>query len=117
MTASVQRVLLLFLRDPSRPFYGLQIAREAQLGGGTLYPLLNRLEKEGWLESAWEDIAVAVAAGRRPRRYYQLTDEGIEQARAVHRAAVTALAPIPVNSWPVNEPPPQPGPELGFGGT
>ena len=37
---------------------------------GTVYPLLQRLEKEGLTESHWE------TANGRPRRVYALTEEG-----------------------------------------
>lgn len=37
---------------------------------GTLYPLLRRLEKQGLLESSWQLI------DNRPRRYYQMNDQG-----------------------------------------
>ena len=38
---------------------------------GTLYPLLKRLERNGWLRSE-----VAVGEGKRRRRYYHLTARG-----------------------------------------
>ncbi|WP_181768121.1 PadR family transcriptional regulator [Streptomyces albidus (ex Kaewkla and Franco 2022)] len=57
--------------------YGYEIARrldEAGLGrikGGTLYPVLNRLEESGLLEAEFR------ATERGPgRRYYRLTEEG-----------------------------------------
>ena len=37
----------------------------------SLYPLLHRLEKEGWIERRWVE-----KAGQRRRRYYRLTREG-----------------------------------------
>jgi DNA-binding PadR family transcriptional regulator len=37
---------------------------------GTLYPLLRRLEEQGLLESEWN------VDGSRPRRYYQLSEDG-----------------------------------------
>ena len=37
----------------------------------SLYPLLYRLEKLGWLEGRWVE-----KAGQRRRRYYRLTSEG-----------------------------------------
>jgi PadR family transcriptional regulator PadR len=57
--------------------YGYEISKslaEAGLGqikGGTLYPVLNRLEENGLVAAEFR------AAERGPgRRYYQLTDEG-----------------------------------------
>lgn len=73
-------VLALFLTNPKSERYGLEIAREANLPSGTLYPILARLEQHGWLESDWEDID-PVAKGRRPRRYYKLTGVGALQAQ------------------------------------
>ncbi|MGH8900566.1 MAG: PadR family transcriptional regulator [Egibacteraceae bacterium] len=92
MTASSQRVLLLFLQDPSRRHYGLEIARKADLQRGTLYPMLARLEERGWVTSEWEVID-PVVEGRRPRRYYTLTEEGHRQALHEHAALMAALGP------------------------
>ncbi|MFD7320213.1 PadR family transcriptional regulator [Streptomyces sp. NPDC059875] len=57
--------------------YGYEISKalaEAGLGeikGGTLYPVLNRLEEAGLVEAEFR------AAERGPgRRYYQLTEQG-----------------------------------------
>lgn len=38
---------------------------------GTLYPLLNRLKKEGLLSYTWQE-----STSGPPRKYYSLTDEG-----------------------------------------
>ena len=37
----------------------------------SLYPLLYRLEKRGWIQGRWVE-----KAGQRRRRYYRLTKEG-----------------------------------------
>jgi PadR family transcriptional regulator, regulatory protein PadR len=37
----------------------------------SLYPLLYRLEKRGWIQGRWVE-----KAGQRRRRYYRLTTEG-----------------------------------------
>lgn len=42
------------------------------LGHGTLYKALSRLERDGLLESRWEEVD-AVAAGRPRRRLYRVT--------------------------------------------
>lgn len=34
-----------------RPVYGLEIIRATDLPGGTVYPMLARLEAEGWVTS------------------------------------------------------------------
>ena len=40
---------------------------------GTLYPLLNRLKKDGWLRYEWQESTQGP-----PRKYYALTEEGEE---------------------------------------
>lgn len=92
VTAQLQRVILLFLRNPSEHYYGLQVAREAGLQRGTLYPILARLEAAGWVTSEWETIDPSVE-GRRPRRYYRLTDDGLRHAERIRDEAIAALPP------------------------
>jgi PadR family transcriptional regulator PadR len=45
-----------------------------QLGQGTLYPALYRLERQGLIESAWH-----VTENNRRARYYALTRQGRKQ--------------------------------------
>jgi PadR family transcriptional regulator, regulatory protein PadR len=78
MTGPVQRVLTAFLSDPAAPRYGYDLMKAARLPSGTLYPLLARLEHEKLVASAWE---TPQQEGQRPRKYYQLTGEGIRIAR------------------------------------
>ena len=78
MTAPLQRVLQAFLADPAAPRYGYDLMKAAGLPSGTLYPMLTRLEDQKLVTSAWE---TPQAGGERPRRYYQLTGEGIRVAR------------------------------------
>jgi PadR family transcriptional regulator len=78
MTAPLERVLRAFLADPSARRYGYDLMKAASLKSGTLYPMLGRLEEEKLVSSAWETPR---QDGQRPRRYYQLTDEGIAAAR------------------------------------
>ena len=78
MTASLERVFRVFLEDPVALRYGYDLMKAAGLPSGTLYPLLARLQARGLVTSAWE---TPHHDGERPRRYYQLTGEGIEVAR------------------------------------
>ena len=78
MTVPLQRVLRAFLADPAAPRYGYDLMKAAGLPSGTLYPMLARLEDQKLVTSAWE---TPQAQGERPRRYYQLTGEGIRVAR------------------------------------
>ena len=78
MTGALERVLGAFLADPAAPRYGYDLMKTARLPSGTLYPLLARLERENLVASAWE---TPQHEGQRPRKYYQLTAEGIRVAR------------------------------------
>jgi DNA-binding PadR family transcriptional regulator len=81
LTLETLRVLGLLLESPNEPKYGLELAQRAGLKSGTIYPLLARLERAGWLISECEDVDPRTA-GRRPRRYYKLTGAGETGARA-----------------------------------
>jgi DNA-binding PadR family transcriptional regulator len=80
MTASVLKVVSALLAGGAAERYGMQLMRETGLASGTLYPILVRLERAGWVVAQWEDVDPA-AAGRPSRRYYRLTPDGIEVAR------------------------------------
>jgi PadR family transcriptional regulator len=86
MTVQTQLILQALLRDPARELYGLELSEETGLLPGTAYPILLRLEREGWVSSRWEDIDPR--AEKRPaRRYYRLTSAGASQASAGIAAA------------------------------
>ena len=78
MTGPLERVLGAFVADPAVPRYGYDLMKAARLPSGTLYPLLARLEHQELVASAWE---TPQQEGQRPRKYYQLTGEGIRIAR------------------------------------
>lgn len=59
--------------------YGYELASLTGIRSGTLYPLLIRLEAQGYLEAEWQQ---PVAAGRPPRHAYRLTAAGQVLARA-----------------------------------
>lgn len=80
LTVAVAKVLAAFLIDPTQDRYGLDLMGESGLPSGTLYPILARLERAGWVRAQWEDID-PVAQGRPARRYYRLTPDGVQAAR------------------------------------
>jgi PadR family transcriptional regulator PadR len=71
-------LLVLALVD-GRPRHGYEIGKliEQRSGGvvqfhvASLYPLLYRLEKRGWIAGRWVE-----KAGQRRRRFYRITAEG-----------------------------------------
>jgi PadR family transcriptional regulator, regulatory protein PadR len=100
MTASLERVLRAFLVDPAAPRYGYDLMKASTLQSGTLYPLLGRLEDQKLVTSMWE---TPQEEGQRPRKYYQLTGEGIRVARlelaqvssGLQRTSVRPVRPAP----------------------
>lgn len=92
MTLPTQLVLKVFLDDFRREQYGLEVAKQAGLPSGTIYPLLARLEAAGWLESGWENIDES-REGRRRRRYYRLTGLGARKARRVLESTKKLMFP------------------------
>ncbi|MFJ2966250.1 PadR family transcriptional regulator [Streptomyces collinus] len=74
-TMAVLETLLSATDDA--PAWGLSICRDADLGPGTVYPILDRLSERGWVTSYEES---GPHPGRPARRFYELTGTGREQA-------------------------------------
>ena len=74
---SAELLVLSLLEDQPRHGYEIGKLIEVRSGGtlhfhvASLYPLLYRLEKRGWIEGRWVE-----KANQRRRRYYRLTAEG-----------------------------------------
>ena len=79
MTWQTQAVLKYLLADLTGEHYGLEISEHVGLPAPSIYVILARLERFGWVTSEWESIDEALA-GRRKRRYYRLTASGAERA-------------------------------------
>ncbi len=75
-------MIMLILK--TKPCYGYELIADInrmagmEIAEGTIYPLLNRLKKENLLKSEWIEKEVGI-----PRKYYQLTPEGIEQLKVM----------------------------------
>lgn len=67
-----------------RPDYGYQIVTRLSevsplaAGEGTVYPLLRRLRKLGWLDTFWRESDAGP-----PRQYYELTSAGGRRLEAL----------------------------------
>lgn len=74
---SAELLILSLLEKRQRHGYEISKLIEERSGGtlrfnvASLYPLLYRLEKRGWMEGRWVE-----KAGQRRRRYYRLTAQG-----------------------------------------
>lgn len=61
--------------------YGYDLSKATELRSGTLYPILQRLHEQGYLDARWEE---SPHPGRPPRHIYRLSDAGLKLARARH---------------------------------
>ncbi|MCD4670554.1 MAG: PadR family transcriptional regulator [Actinomycetia bacterium] len=73
MNRGVLQIMALLALET--PMYGYMMLRFIEEIGysveeNTLYPLLRRLEKNGWISSRW------VVEDDRPKKYYEITKEG-----------------------------------------
>lgn len=86
-------ILLMLSR---KTYYGYEILQELSnypmlaSTESTIYPLLRRLQKEGYLQSVWQDSA----EGLPPRKYYSLTQEGEEYLSAMTKEWTNLLNAI-----------------------
>lgn len=74
-TYALMQVTTELLADSAGKHYGYDLAKKSGVRSGVLYPMLTRMVEAGWLTDGWEDPATI--QGRPPRRYYELTKEGI----------------------------------------
>ena len=88
-----QQILELTVTHGGGGVYGFALAQELAgergetklVSHGTMYKALDRLRRDGLLDSEWEDPEVAEAAGRPRRRIYHVTGAGVQ---ALERAGV-----------------------------
>jgi len=86
VAASATPLVLALLGEGESYGYALRKRVEELSGGelqwtdGMLYPVLHRLERNGWVEATWGESE----KGRR-RKYYRLTARGREQLEGERR--------------------------------
>jgi len=84
---SAELLVLSLLEDQPRHGYDISKLIQIRSGGAlrfhvtSLYPLLHRLEKEGWLEGRWVE-----KSEQRRRRYYSLTPQGRRALRSKQKS-------------------------------
>lgn len=79
LSPPARTILAIMSAAGSDWLHGYDLSRQSGVKPGTLYPLLIRLEEQGYLEAEWQAPA---KPGRPPRHAYQLTAEGRALARA-----------------------------------
>jgi DNA-binding MarR family transcriptional regulator len=89
MTRPVVEVLRLLLKAPAdEPLWGTKIVADADLGSGTVYPILQRLAEGGWIAPR---VETGPHPGRPARTFYELTETGrrkAEEALAARSARI-----------------------------
>jgi len=90
LTTQTLKVLGTLMNNRPDGLPGIEIGRAARLQSGTLYPILSRLERAGWLESYWE-AETPQELGRPRRRFYQLTAIGARNAKAAIRDLTSSI--------------------------
>jgi DNA-binding PadR family transcriptional regulator len=87
--SSHEALILATLADGPRHGYQLALEIESRSDGafrfnhGTLYPILHKLESEGYIEGSW-----AEPEGKRKRRQYELTKAGKQHLERLRDAWV-----------------------------
>ena len=80
---SAELLVLSLLEDQARHGYDISKLIQSRSGGAlrfhvtSLYPLLHRLESQGWIEGRWVE-----KPEQRRRRYYSLTTQGRKVLRS-----------------------------------
>ncbi|UXR69350.1 PadR family transcriptional regulator [Staphylococcus sp. IVB6246] len=70
-------VLLIIKREPQYGYSLVQnISRHMSIAEGTVYPILRRLVKEGYLSTYYQASTEGPA-----RKYYQMTQDGLERLK------------------------------------
>jgi len=89
LTQATARTLATLLQSPRSWRHGYDLMKESDVASGTLYPLLDRLLSDKWLETRWEDSPLP---GRPRRHLYRLTvlgrSEALRALEALPRARV-----------------------------
>ena len=92
---SAELLVLSLLEDQPRHGYDISKLIELRSGGilsfhvTSLYPLLHRLEIQGWIEGKWVE-----KSGQRRRRYYRLSAQGRRVLRSKQQSWKDFVAAI-----------------------
>lgn len=86
-------LILLVLSQLKEPMYGYSLVKKLNdhqipIDANTLYPLMRRLEGQGLLKSQWD------TAEAKPRKYYQITEDGLSVLEKTKRYYKTFSANV-----------------------
>jgi DNA-binding PadR family transcriptional regulator len=94
LTKASAKVLGAFLNEPTHQQYGFGLMKTTGIKSGSLYPMLDRLERLGWIVG-FDECIDEHAEGRPKRRLYRLTALGEREARPALVAFYRDLGPVP----------------------
>lgn len=78
VTKQTLAVLQAFLDSGDRPVWGLALSKQLGIPTGSIYPMLDRLVENGWLQFSWEDDAARLG----PRKkLYTLSKGGVLETK------------------------------------
>lgn len=80
VTVLTARLLLVFLADADRRWYGGDLARETGMFSGVLHPMLQRLLRAGWMVRE-DEVGDPRSLGRPVRHYYRLHPDRVVEVR------------------------------------
>ena len=79
------------MQAPLEGVSGADLSKSIGIPSGTLYPILFRLERAGWLQSEWEEGDPS-EMGRPRKRFYTVTPTGAEETKAAFRSLLPSRA-------------------------
>lgn len=84
----------------NKPLYGLEISKATNISVWRLYSTLRSMEHSGLIESYWDDSSEAIAErGGARRRYYQLTQSGIEHLTREQKPSASLILRVRKLLW------------------
>jgi len=81
-TTALIQVANAMMAEPTERHWGYGLTKITGVRSGVLYPILERMLDEGWVEDGWEDPS-EISDRRPPRRYYVLTGDGQAELAAI----------------------------------
>jgi DNA-binding PadR family transcriptional regulator len=96
LSSNAALILSAFLAAPTEPRYGYELMQETGIKSGSLYPVLGRFERLGWITCQAEESV----DHRPPRRLYTLVASSTGDAQAaLDRFLDAKVAPAERAQW------------------
>ena len=100
LEAEILEAALELQEEGAQEFYGYIIAKRLRdrkgarklTAHGTLYKALSRMQRLGWLNSRWEDPAIAGIEERPIRRLYSVTASGLQVLETYRKKAPSTVS-------------------------